>query len=169
MSAKVRVVFFAFIVARVRGFAEVGKFDCEGRKLYNASLSAYYPEYDEELAPTGAVDALGQQLKNLQVRVCARAYVSDVAGIRLRCISQDFLDGRASFVTVALDATLHVPYGTAVCIPELNEHFERRLRFEIRDSGSHLRGLKYRRADVCVRDEADSYDRAVNRFVTLVF
>lgn len=82
---------------------------------------------------------------------------------------KDFLDDRTEFVTLAMDETLRVPYGTIVCIPELNKHFGRRIKFEVRDSGSHLRGKKYRRADICVRDEADSYDRAVNRLVTLVF
>lgn len=68
-----------------------------------------------------------------------------------------------------MDDQLNIPYGTPVCIPELNEHYGHRLRFEVRDSSSNLNGEGFNRADVCVRSEIDSYDLNVNKKVTLVF
>lgn len=68
-----------------------------------------------------------------------------------------------------MDAKLGIPYGTKICIPELNKHFGHRLKFEVRDSGSDLIGMGYLRADVFVRTEIDSYDSMVNRKATLVF
>lgn len=79
------------------------------------------------------------------------------------------MDDRSEFVTVSMDQNLQIPYGTPVCIPELNLHFGHRIRFEVRDSSSDLDGTGFTRADICVRSEVDSYDRAVNKEVTLVF
>lgn len=79
------------------------------------------------------------------------------------------MDDRVDFITLAMDKDLHLPYGTPVCIPELNKHFGRKLKIQVRDKGSDLTGKQYSRADICVRTETDSYDNAVNRIVTLVF
>lgn len=68
-----------------------------------------------------------------------------------------------------MDDELGVPYGTEICIPELNRHYGHRIRFEVRDTSSDLKGSGYSRVDVCVRSEMDSYDISVNRKVTVVF
>lgn len=72
-------------------------------------------------------------------------------------------------MTLAMDETLKIPYGTKVCIPELNRHFGHQVLLEVRDKSSDLNGNGFSRADICVRTEIDSYDKIVNRFVTLVF
>lgn len=68
-----------------------------------------------------------------------------------------------------MDSKLKIPYGTSVCIPELNKHYGHRLRIEVRDTSSNLNGKGFERADICVRSEIDSYDINVNNKVTLVF
>lgn len=68
-----------------------------------------------------------------------------------------------------MDDALGIPYGTRVCIPQLNNHFGHNLRIQVRDSSYDLYGKGYTRADICVRSEMDSYDITVNRRVTLVF
>lgn len=79
------------------------------------------------------------------------------------------MDNRSDFVTLAMDESLGIPYGTKICIPELNQHFGHRIKLEVRDSSSDLSGTGYARADICVRSEIDSYDVTINRLVTLVF
>lgn len=117
--------------------------DCVGKPHRNVTLSAYYPDLEDgEL-----YDKNGEILNTLQ----------------------DFLDFRAQFITLAMDENLKIPYATPVCIPELNKHFGHRLRIEIRDSSVDLKGMGFKRADICVRSESDSYDIAVNRRVTIVF
>lgn len=69
-----------------------------------------------------------------------------------------------------MDEDLRIPYGTEICIPELNEHYHRRIHFQVRDSADNVNKQGIRRADVCVRSEADSYDLAVNlKQATIVF
>lgn len=72
-------------------------------------------------------------------------------------------------MTLAMDKILKIPYGTKVCIPELNEHFGHRILLEVRDTSFELTGNGFSRAEICVRTEIDSYDKIVNRFVTMVF
>lgn len=68
-----------------------------------------------------------------------------------------------------MDKNLNIPYGTPVCIPELNQHFGHRIRIQVRDTSSDLTDTGYSRADICVRSESDSYDVNFNRNVKLVF
>lgn len=68
-----------------------------------------------------------------------------------------------------MDKMLKIPYGTKICIPELNEHFGHRILLEVRDTSFDLNNSGFSRADICVRTEIDSYDELVNRFVTLIF
>lgn len=106
-------------------------------------MAAYFPDFEEE----EYIDKNGKKLRNLQ----------------------DYVDNRDSYVTLSMDENLHIPYGTPVCIPELNKHFGHRIRIEVRDTSDELTGMGYTRADICVRSEVDSYDKTVNREVTLVF
>ncbi|XP_023030111.1 uncharacterized protein [Leptinotarsa decemlineata] len=120
---------------------------CHGKTFNNVTLTAYYPDYTDQDHEQGYQDKHGQKLRTLQ----------------------DYVDNRAEFVTLAMDSMLDIPYGTKVCIPELNEHFGHRILLEVNDSSFDLKGSGYMRADICVRTEIDSYDEAVNRVVTLVF
>lgn len=68
-----------------------------------------------------------------------------------------------------MDPLLFIPYETNVCIPELNQHYKRYINFQVRDTGSNMIGQGYQRVDICVRSEADSYDRITNlKDVTLI-
>uniref|UniRef100_A0A146KRW6 Uncharacterized protein n=1 Tax=Lygus hesperus TaxID=30085 RepID=A0A146KRW6_LYGHE len=120
----------------------------EGAKQVETILTAYYPDTLSE-DESGMMDMKGNRLRTLQ----------------------DYLDGRAPYVTVSTDPRLDVPYGTRVIIPELDRHFgvENGIRFEARDAGPHMEGAGFSRLDVCVRSEQDSYDAAVNRVATAVF
>lgn len=75
---------------------------------------------------------------------------------------QDFLDNRTAFVTVAMDADIRLPYGTAICVPALNQRYGRLVRLERRDTDADLTGQALGQLDICVRSEADSYEAAVN-------
>ncbi|CAG5073670.1 Protein of unknown function [Cotesia congregata] len=89
----------------------------------------------------------------------------------LKCIGcpyyNDFLDGRDEYVTAAMDTNSEIPYGTKVCIPELNQHFKQYIPIQVRDYSPDLEGEGHSSLDICVRGESDSYDFAVNRMVTL--
>lgn len=61
-----------------------------------------------------------------------------------------------------MDEDLNIPYGTVICIPQLNAHYRRRIILQVRDAANNVQGQGYRRVDICVRSEADSYDHAVN-------
>lgn len=78
------------------------------------------------------------------------------------------MDGREEYVTAAMDRHLNLPYGTSVCIPELNRHYRRRILIEVRDMDIEFDNLGVSQIDICVRSEADSYDVSINRPVTLV-
>ncbi|KAJ3658748.1 hypothetical protein Zmor_010469 [Zophobas morio] len=121
--------------------------ECKGKNIRNVTLTAYYPDYNDDEHDSGYLDIKGKNLRTLQ----------------------DYLDNRADFVTLAMDENLDIPYGTRTCIPELNLHFGHRIILEVRDSSSDLKGSGYKRADICVRSEIDSYDITVNKRVTLVF
>lgn len=55
-----------FYVAITTGTV-ANELECVGQAFFNVSLAAYFPEYEEELSPTGAVDADGEELRTLQV------------------------------------------------------------------------------------------------------
>ncbi|CAG9770432.1 unnamed protein product [Ceutorhynchus assimilis] len=120
---------------------------CKGKTFRNVSLTAYYPDYTDSDNEYGYRDKKGRKLMTLQ----------------------DYLDDRTEYVTLGMDEKLGIPYGTKVCIPELNEHFGHRIRLEVRDSSYDLYAQGYSRADICVRSELDSYDNSFNKEITLVF
>ncbi|XP_054285538.1 uncharacterized protein LOC129002051 [Macrosteles quadrilineatus] len=112
---------------------------------YNATLSAYFPVFDSDDI----------------------ADYTDRAGTKLHSL-QEFLDGRSPYVTASMDRGLNLPYGTALCIPELNRHYRRRINIEVRDTHADLDGFGTSKVVICVRSVADSYDLAVNRPVSLI-
>ncbi|XP_015122520.1 uncharacterized protein LOC107044946 [Diachasma alloeum] len=134
---------FIFVNANERN-ANRTDLKCVGHAHYNVSLTAYFPDYESD-NEYDYLDVRGKKLRNLQ----------------------DFLDGRCEYVTAAMDMIPEIPYGTRVCIPELNEHFGRQIPIEIRDYGIDLKDQRFSQIDICVRSESDSYDIAVNKLVTI--
>ncbi|XP_055586926.1 uncharacterized protein LOC129739477 isoform X2 [Uranotaenia lowii] len=114
--------------------------DCYGNQTHEkVMLTAYRPQFDSDEKR----DFTDMRLKKLYSL-------------------QDFLDNRAPYVTVGMDPRLRIPYGKAICIPELNAHFRRNIKLQVRDTHEDLAGGGFRRVDICVRTQADSFDDAVN-------
>jgi len=82
---------------------------------------------------------------------------------------QDFLEGKASYVSVAMDRQLNIPRGRIVRIPEIEKHFQKPIIFKVVDTGGAFSGKGYSRIDICVRSYAYSIEKVVNQNVTLVF
>ncbi|XP_014205184.1 uncharacterized protein LOC106637068 [Copidosoma floridanum] len=142
--SKITILLILLVAAHAKERPKRQDLSCYGRAHHNATLAAYYPDFDSEFE-SDYLDAKGKKLRTLQ----------------------DFIDGRAEFVTVAMDNVPKLKYGEKVCVPELNEHFGRVINLQIRDYNMDLQGKGYTRLDICVRTEADSYDYAVNRPITM--
>ncbi|XP_052901016.1 uncharacterized protein LOC128307293 [Anopheles moucheti] len=126
---------------------DASELDCPGNETHGPiTLTAYHPLFDSD-RKRDYLDAQNRKLYTLQ----------------------EYLDNRAPYVTVGMDPDLRLPYGKEACIPELNRHFRRAVRLQVRDTHEDLRGGGYRRVDICVRTQEDSYDDVVNLLqVTLV-
>ncbi|XP_058443311.1 uncharacterized protein LOC131425420 [Malaya genurostris] len=119
---------------------DLNELQCTGNKTYEkVVLSGYRPMFSSDNK---------------------RDY-SDILHKKLYTL-QDFLDNRAPYVTVGMDPKLNIPYGRSICIPELNIHFRRNIKLQVRDTHEDLTGGGYRRVDICVRTQADSFDDIVN-------
>ncbi|ESO90943.1 hypothetical protein LOTGIDRAFT_163450 [Lottia gigantea] len=126
-------------------FISGGSLDCSGGHRYSARGTAYYPA--NNALEGGFVDMRGHNLRTLQ----------------------DYLDGKASYVSVAMDNRAGIPYGTAICIPEMNHKHGRNIVFKVVDTGSAFFGKGHSRIDICVRSQSLSYDSTINNHLTLVF
>lgn len=116
---------------------------CCAGSVYLTRATAYYPASNR--LEGGHKDRLGKKLRTLQ----------------------DFVDGRVSSVSVAMDATV-LPYGAKVCIPELNSIYGKSIDFRVVDTGGAFRGRGLSRIDVCVRTKKDAYHAGLNRQLELV-
>ncbi|KAK7109691.1 hypothetical protein V1264_013686 [Littorina saxatilis] len=116
--------------------------DCHGfgRHSYSARGTAYYP--DNSALEGGFVDMRDHKLHTLQ----------------------DFLAGRAPYVSVAMDNHAGIAYGTAICIPQINRKYNK-----VVDTGGAFTGKGHSRIDICVQDLQHSYDSTINGGLTLVF
>ncbi len=85
---------------------------------------------------------------------------------------QDYLDGRADYVSIALDRRLYergaVRYGDRFRIPELERRYGRPIEFRAVDTGGAFTGRGFSRVDVCTRSAHDGLDDGVNGRLTLV-
>ncbi|XP_046572377.1 uncharacterized protein LOC124280482 [Haliotis rubra] len=122
-----------------------GGLDCSGGHRYSARGTAYYPA-DNPLEG-GFVDMRGARLRTLQ----------------------QFLAGSASYVSVAMDNHAGIAYGTSICIPEMNQRYNKHIVFKVVDTGSAFFGKGHSRIDICVSSQANSYDSTINGHLTLVF
>lgn len=119
--------------------AEAGQ-DALSATSFTSKATAYYP--DSSALEGGFVDRAGKPLKTLQ----------------------QFLDGDADYVAVAMD-TKAFAYGTRLRIRELDEKYGRPITFRVVDTGGAFRGRGRSRMDICVANEAASYERTVNSVV----
>lgn len=93
---------------------------------------------------------------------------TDRRGKRLNTL-QDFLDGKAAFVSVSMDKYLPLPYGTKLKIPELDKKYNRQIEFRVVDTGDAFDRKGYSRIDICTRDRDASLEPTLNGDLTLEF
>lgn len=74
---------------------------------------------------------------------------------------QDFLAGRAPYVSVAMDSKA-LPYGTQLRIPELEQKYGRPIDFRVVDTGGAFTGKGTSRIDICTANEKASLDSTIN-------
>lgn len=118
-------------------------FDPPNGPRYRARGTGCFP--DSSAMEGGFVDRQGQPLHTLQ----------------------DFLEGKASYVSVAMDASAF-PYGTRLRIPELEAKYGRAIDFRVVDTGGAFRGKSTSRIDVCTRNQRASVEPTINGPLTLI-
>lgn len=114
----------------------------EGQK-FKARGTGYYP--DASPLEGGFVDRRDQKLRTLQ----------------------DFLSGKASYVSVAMDSRAF-PYGTKLRIPELEAKYGKQIEFRVVDTGGAFVGKGTSRIDICTANQKASLDATINGPLTLV-
>jgi hypothetical protein len=73
----------------------------------------------------------------------------DRVGRPLRSL-QDYLKGKARYVSVAMDHTdKRLPYGTVLRIPALELEFHRCIEFRVVDTGGRFVGKGTKKVDIC--------------------
>lgn len=120
----------------------------KGKVMGTAEGTGYYPHNSR--LEGGYVDKIGKKLNTLQ----------------------DFLSGKASYVSIALDKNLYkkgvIKYGDKFRIPELEKKYGRQIEFRAVDTGGAFTNKKFNRVDICTRSEKDSLDKTVNGKLTLI-
>lgn len=115
------------------------------KKTAKATGTGYYP--DNSAMEGGFVDRQGKKLNTLQ----------------------DFLAGKADYVSVAMDKNEHIPYGAKLRIPELEKKYGRPIEFRVVDTGGAFTGKGNSRIDICTANEKASTDPTINGPLTLQF
>ncbi len=110
---------------------------------YRARGTAYYPHHSR--LGGGFLDRRGRPLHTLQ----------------------DYLAGRAPYVSVAMD-TRAFPYGTKLRIPELEARHGRPIELRVVDTHGAFRWRGTSRIDICVKTYRDTLDRTINGPLTLI-
>ncbi|CAL1680428.1 unnamed protein product [Lasius platythorax] len=149
MFAPIFALFLSSIVLATDRSLNRSDLKCAGHAFHNVSLSAYYPVFWTN-DKRNHLDDRGKMLNTLQ----------------------DYLDGRTHYVTVAGNLRSGIPYGTKICIEELNERFGKQIPLQIRDQvdyGNERDDVAsyFSRLEICVRTEEDTYDTYVNDLVTV--
>ncbi len=93
---------------------------------------------------------------------------NDRRGNRLYTL-QDYLAGRAPYVSVAMDKNMKIPYGTKLRIKELEQKYGRPIEFRVVDTGGAFTGRGTGRIDICTANAAASRDATINGPLTLDF
>jgi hypothetical protein len=85
---------------------------------------------------------------------------------------QDVLDGKAPYVSIALDKKLYkngtIKYGDTFRIPELEAKYGRKIVFRAVDTGGAFTNKGFSRVDVCTRSRQHSLEPTVNGKLTLI-
>ncbi|MBX3166852.1 MAG: hypothetical protein KF760_05545 [Candidatus Eremiobacteraeota bacterium] len=115
------------------------------KKTAKATGTGYYP--DNSAMEGGYVDRQGKKLNTLQ----------------------DFLAGKADYVSVAMDKNENIPYGTKLRIPELEKKYGKPIEFRVVDTGGAFTGKGTSRIDICTANEKASTDPTINGPLTLQF
>lgn len=82
------------------------------------------------------------------------------------CTLQDFLDGKAIYVSCAMD-TKAFPYATRLAILELDAHFGQDIDFRVVDTGDAFIGKGTSRIDICCADKEQSELDVINGWLTV--
>ncbi len=93
---------------------------------------------------------------------------TDRRGNKLNTL-QDYLAGKAPFVSVAMDKNMKIPYGTKLRIAELEKKYGRPIEFRVVDTGGAFTGRGTGRIDICTGGRRDSLDPTINGPLTLTF
>ncbi|MBS2040305.1 hypothetical protein JST97_35285 [bacterium] len=115
------------------------------KKTARATGTGYFP--DNSAMEGGYVDRKGKKLNTLQ----------------------DFLAGKADYVSVAMDKNENIPYGTKLRIPELEKKYGRPIEFRVVDTGGAFTGKGNSRIDICTANQKASTDSTINGPLTLQF
>lgn len=119
----------------------------------------------------------------------------DMQGKPLKTI-QDFLEGKSSYVSVALDKDMYehivakgrkdyertgkekfkkyqtiepqIKYGDTFRIPELEKKYGRQIIFKAVDTGGAFTGKRFNRIDIATRSAEHSHEKTVNGPLTLI-
>ena len=116
-----------------------------GEKTYNYSAKGTGYTKENTAMEGGPKDRLGTELITLQ----------------------DYLAGKGSYVSVAMD-TNSFPYGSELCIPEMEQKYGRQIVFKVVDTGSAFRGTGTTRIDICTANQTAAKDGTINGMLTLV-
>lgn len=93
---------------------------------------------------------------------------TDRRGAKLRTL-QDYLDGKAEYVSVSMDKYLTIKYGTKFRIPELEKKYNKQIEFRVVDTGDAFNHKGYTRLDICTRNKEASLEPTINGELTLQF
>lgn len=96
---------------------------------------------------------------------------NDMRGKKL-CTLQDYLSGKAPYVSIALDKKLYksgqIKYGDTFRIPELEKKYGKKIIFKAVDTGGAFTNKGFSRVDICTANSKASCDPAVNGNLTLI-
>jgi hypothetical protein len=85
---------------------------------------------------------------------------------------QDFLDGSAPYVSIAIDKKLYnngtVKYGDNFRIPEMEAKYGKKIIFKAVDTGGAFTDKGFSRIDICTDNQKCSLDKLVNSKLTLI-
>jgi len=95
----------------------------------------------------------------------------DMKGNKLQTL-QDYMDGKAKYVSIALDKNLYksgqVKYGDSFRIPEFEKKYGRQIDFRAVDTGGAFTNKGFSRVDICNRTRKDTMDPTVNGKLSLI-